>query len=188
MFGGLRPIQWIGRYPFRKSDSSRPWVQTALPVRIARSALALNVPYADLYVKGGQCMLIDGVSVPAEMLINGTTITRYEPVGCDELGYYHIELEIHDLVYAEGAPAEALFYVDESAVNFADYLRQYGSSAPQDCRCAPLVHIGGGRDEMKSRLRSALSPWVDRRDQADVIRDRLEEYGHVSSREPEITV
>jgi hypothetical protein len=26
MFGGLRPIQWIARYPFRKSDPSKPWV------------------------------------------------------------------------------------------------------------------------------------------------------------------
>jgi hypothetical protein len=85
------------------------------------------------------------------------------------------------VVYAEGAPAETLFYVDESAVNFADYLRQYGSHSTQDQRCAPLVHIGGGRDEMKSRLRSALSPWLDRRDQADVIRDRLEEHAFAFS-------
>jgi hypothetical protein len=175
MFGGLRPVQWIGRYPIKKSDPSKPWVKDVLPVRIARSALGPNLPHADLYVTAGHCMLVDGVLAPAEMLINGTTITRHEPVGCEELEYYHIKLESHDVVYAEGAPAETLFYVDESAVNFADYLRQYGSHSTQDQRCAPLVHIGGGRDEMKSRLRSALSPWLDRRDQADVIRDRLEE-------------
>ena len=40
MFGGLRPVQWIGRYPLKKSDPSKPWVKDALPVRIARSALA----------------------------------------------------------------------------------------------------------------------------------------------------
>ena len=37
MFGGLRPIQWIGRYPIKKSDPSKPWVRDALPVRIAAS-------------------------------------------------------------------------------------------------------------------------------------------------------
>ena len=126
MFGGSRPIQWIGRYSRKKSDPSKPWVKDALPIRIARSALAQNVPHADLYVTAGHCMLIDGVSAPAEMLINGTTITRHEPVGCEELEYYHIKLESHDVVYAQGAPAETLFFVDESAVNFADYLRQYG--------------------------------------------------------------
>ena len=53
MFGGLRPVQWIGRYPIRKSDPTKPWVKDALPVRIARSALAPNVPHADLYVTSG---------------------------------------------------------------------------------------------------------------------------------------
>jgi hypothetical protein len=188
MFGGLRLVQWIGRYPLKNSDPSKPWVKDVLPVRIARSALAHNVPHADLYVTAGHCMLIDGVLTPAEMLINGTTITRYEPVGCEKLEYYHIKLESHDVVYAEGAAAETLFCVDESAVNFADYLRQYGSPSTPDGRCAPLIHIGGGRDEMKSRFRSALSPWVDRRDQADLVRDRLEENGYVPSWGPEIAV
>jgi hypothetical protein len=43
-FGGIRPIQWIGRYPLKKSDPSKPWVKDVLPVRIARSALAPDVP------------------------------------------------------------------------------------------------------------------------------------------------
>jgi hypothetical protein len=175
IFGGLRPIRWIGRYPFRKSDPSRPWVKEALPVRIARSALAPGVPHADLYVTGGHSLLINGVLAPAELLINGTTITRHEPTGCDELEYFHVKLESHDVVYAEGAPAETLLKVEESAVNFADYYRQYGTPATEESRCAPHVHIWGGRTELTSRLRSALSPWVDLRDQADVVRDRLEE-------------
>jgi Hint domain len=177
MFGGLCRVQWIGRYPIKKSDPSKSWVKDALPVRIARSALAPDLPHSDLYVTAGHCMLVDGVLVPAWMLINGTTITRYEPVGYEELEYFHIKLEGHDVVYAEGAPADTLFYVDESAVNFADYPCQYGSPSTQDGRCAPLVHIDGGRDELKSRLRSALSPWIDLRDQADVVRDRLEGCG-----------
>ena len=175
MFGGLRPIKWIGRYPFRKSDPSKPWVKDALPVRIARSALASDVPHADLYVTAAHCLLVDGALVPAEMLVNGTTITRYEPEG-DELEFFHVKLESHNVVYAEGAPAETLFHVDESAVNFADYLRRYGPAATEARRCAPLVPIGG-RDELKSRFRSALSPWIDLRNQADVVRDRLEECG-----------
>jgi len=175
VFGGLRPVQWIGRYPFRKSDPSKPWVKDAVPVRIARSALALNVPHADLYVTAAHCLLIGGALVPAEMLVNGATISRYEPEG-DELEFFHLKLESHDVVYAEGAQAETLFHVDESAVNFADYLRRYGAPATEDARCAPLVPVGG-REELKSRFRSALSPWIDLRDQADVVRDRLEECG-----------
>ena len=181
MFGGLRPIQWIGRYPIKRSDPSKPWVKDALPVRIAPSALAPNVPHTDLFVTGGHALLIDGVLVPAELLINGTTITRDETREYDELEFLHVKLESHDVIYAEGVPAETLINVQESAVNFADYLRRYGTAATDEEHCAPHIHIWGGRPELVSRLRSALSPWIDLRDRAEVLRDRLEERGFVSS-------
>ena len=174
MFGGLRPVQWIGRYPYKKSDPSKPWAESVLPVRIARSALGRNVPSDDLYVTALHSVLIDGVLVPAEKLINGTTITRSEPEG-DEMEFFHLKLESHDVIYAEGAPAETLLNVTESAVNFAEYLRQYGMPATEEARCAPYVHVRGGRFELMSRARSALSPWIDLRDRADIVRDRLEE-------------
>ena len=178
--------QWIGRYPIKSSDPSKPWVKDALPVRIAPT-LAPNVPHTDLYVTGGHALLIDGVLVPAELLINGTTITRDDAREYDELEYFHVKLESHDVVYAEGAPAETLLDVNEFAVNFADYLRQYGTSTAEEARCAPLIHIWGGRPELASRLRSALSAWIDLRNQADVLRDRLEERGIMLSRQPELS-
>jgi Hint domain len=186
MFGGMRPVQWIGRYSIKKSDPSKPWVKDVLPIRIARSALAPNVPHADLYVTALHSLLIDGVLAPAEMLINGTTITRYEASEYEELEYFHIKLESHDVVYAEGAPVETLLHVEEFAVNFAEYLRQYGTPAAEEARCAPLVQIGGRRRELRSRFRSALSPFIDIRNQADVIRDRVEERGVMMSRQAEL--
>ena len=173
-------MQWIGRYPYKKGDLSKPWAESMVPVCIARCALGPNVPSADLYVTALHSILIDGVLVPAEKLINGTTITRFEPDG-DEMEFFHIKLETHDVIYAEGAPAETLLNVTESAVNFAEYLRQYGMPTTEEARCAPYVHVRGGRFELVSRARSALSPWVDLRDRADIVRDRLEEgaYGHV---------
>jgi hypothetical protein len=186
MFGGLRPIQWIGRYPIKKSNWSKPWVRDALPVRIAASALAPNVPHADLYVTGGHSLMIDGLLVPAGCLINGETITRHEAANeCDELEFFHIKLESHDVIYAEGAPVDTLLRVDECAVNFADYFRRYGQPTTEEARCAPRVSFGGGRGELKSRMRSALSPLLDRRTPLDLIRDRLEDRAILFSRQAE---
>ena len=50
--------------------------------------------------------------------------------------FFHIKLDSHDVVYAEGVPAETLFYVDESFVNFAEYIRRYGMPAAEEGRCA----------------------------------------------------
>ena len=185
VFGGVRPVQWIGRYSVKKSDPSRPWVKDALPVRLARSALAPDVPHADLYVSGEHALLIDGLLIPAGSLINGTTITRHEALDVDELEFFHIRLESHDAIYAEGAAVETIVNVDESAVNFAEYFRKYGVPETDETRCALFASYGGHHGELKSRIRSAISPWFDRREPIDVIRDRLEEHGIALSRQSE---
>jgi hypothetical protein len=181
-FGGMRPIQWVGRYHYKKTDPSKPWVEDAQPVRIVRSALAPNVPHADLFVTQSHALFVDGALVTAGSLINGTTITLYGAEEFDQLEFFHIKLETHDIVYAEGAQCETLLIVDERANNFADYLRKYGPAKPEDRPCVPILSFDGGRSEIKSRLRSAISPWLDRREKIDVIRDRLEERGLALSR------
>jgi hypothetical protein len=174
MFGGPRPIQWIARYPFRKSDPSKPWVKDVRPVRVARSALAPDVPHTDLYLTGWHGLFVDGVLIPVGSLINGTTIKLDDARELSELEFFNIKLESHDVIYAEGAPVETLLEVDERAVNFSEYLRKYGAPRTNEVRCAPIAPYGG-RNEFRSRARSAISPWLDRRDPIDVIRDRLEE-------------
>jgi Hint domain len=181
-FGQIRPIQWIGRYPYKKSDNSKPWVKDALPVRITRSALGPNVPSSDLYVTKWHAVLFDNVLVPVANLINGTTIALYNAKELAELEFFHIKLESHDVIYAEGAPCETLLGVDENAVNFAEYLRMYGTPTGNEAPCVPLLSYNGGRDELKSLFRSAISPWFDRRQKLDVIRDQLAERGKAISR------
>ena len=174
LFGGQRAIQWIARYPFRKSDPSKPWVKAVRPVRVARSALALDVPHTDLYLTEWHAIFVDGVLIPIGSLINGTTIKLDEARELTELEFFNIKLESHDVIYAEGAPVETLLEVDERAANFAEYLRKYGAPRTDEVRCAPVAPYGG-RGELRSRVRSAISPWLDRREPIDVIRDRLEE-------------
>lgn len=177
-FGGIRPIQWIGRYPFKKPDPTKTWVRDVLPVRVARSALGPDVPRADLYITRGHALLIDGLLVPVYNLINDRTIAVYDASDHDELQYFHIKLQTHDVIYAEGAPCETLVHLDENAVNFVEYLHQNGPPDIEAERCAPWAGFGR-RVEIKSRLRSALSPWIDRRQKLDIIRDELEEGGIV---------
>ena len=76
------------------------------------------MPRSVLYVTAFHSILIDGVLVPAEMLINGTTITRDEASEYNELAYFHVKLECHDVIYAEGAPTETLLEVNEFCGEF----------------------------------------------------------------------
>jgi Hint domain len=185
VFGGMCPIQWIGRYRFKRSDPTQAWVTDVLPIRVARSALGPDVPHADLCVTKTHGLLIDGVLVAAGNLINGTTIIRYDARELDELEFFHIKLERHDVIYAEGAPCETLLNVDENAVNFAEYLREYGVTTKEN-PCAPLLRYDYRSGEIKSCFRSAISPWIDRRQQVDIIRDKLDARGVALSRQSEL--
>jgi hypothetical protein len=129
-----------------------------------------------LFVTKPLALLIDGVLAAAGNLINGTTITRYDARELDELEFFHIKLERHDVIYAEGAPCETLLNVDENAANFAEYIRQYEVTT-KETPCAPLFGYGWRRGEIKSCFRSPISPWIDRRQKVDIIRDKLDARG-----------
>jgi hypothetical protein len=172
--GAVRPILWVGRYGYKRSDVSRPWVADARPVRVAKSALAPNVPDRDLFITQAHALFIDGALVPAGSLLNGDTISLYAADEFDALEYFHIKLETHDVIFAANAPCETLLGVTEVAANFAEYTRLYGAPQTDEAPCHPLLAFNGGRSELASRLRSAISPFIDRRTLLDAIRDRLE--------------
>ena len=102
---GAREIVWIGR---RRIELARhPHPGRARPVRIRRDAFAAGVPSRDLLLSPDHAVYWDGVLVEAKRLINGTTITQDAP---DAVTYFHIELERHDILFAEDLPAES--YLD----------------------------------------------------------------------------
>lgn len=104
--GGTRPVKWIGH---RALDFSRhPKPETARPVRIGAGALAEGVPARDLTVSPDHALLLGGVLVQAKDIIDGALIVQDGL--CQSVTYWHVELDAHDVLLAEGAPAES--YLD----------------------------------------------------------------------------
>jgi hypothetical protein len=173
VFGGVRPIQWIVRFRRTKADAGKPWESHARPIRIMKSALAPNVPQADLFVTSGHALLLDGVLVTAGSLVNGTTIAPYAAEEYDELEFFQIKLETHDAIFAEGAPCETLLRMDETTVDYPQYADKYGPAKAQDTYCAPIFG-NGASSEISWRLHSAMSGWLGPH-KVDIIRQRLEQ-------------
>jgi Hint domain len=173
VFGGVRPIQWISGFRRNRVDASKPWQNHARPVRIMKSALAPNVPQADLFLTPAHAVLLDGVLVTAGSLINGTTIALYAADEYDELEFFHIILETHDAIFAEGAPCETLLRIVETDIDYPEYITQCGPSKAKDAYCAPIFGRGA-RSEIRWRARSALSRWLGPH-KVDIIRERLQE-------------
>ena len=100
--GKARPIVWIGTGTVLATRGRR---NAATPVIVRKGALADNVPHADLKVTKAHSFLIDDVLIPAEFLVNHRSIEWDDRA--QEITLYHIELQSHDILLANGAPAES---------------------------------------------------------------------------------
>jgi hypothetical protein len=100
--GELRPVIWIG---VGKVLATRGRRNAATPVIVRKGALADNVPNRDLHITKAHSLYIDGVLIPVEFLVNHRTILWDDRA--QEVTIYHIELETHDVLLANGTPAES---------------------------------------------------------------------------------
>jgi Hint domain len=99
-----QPVKWVGQ---RRIDlTAHPHAETAAPIRIRRGAFAVNMPHRDLLVSPDHAVFVDGKLICARQLINGTTIRPEK--GWTSVEYFHVELDSHAILLAEGLPAESL--------------------------------------------------------------------------------
>ncbi len=111
------------------------------PVRIEAGAFGEFVPHRDLWLSPDHAVLFEETLVPIRHLINGTTIAQL-PV--DEITYYHLELPRHDVLLAEGLPAES--YLDTGNASDFPALMWEAES------CAPLIVTGAQLEAFRRRL------------------------------------
>jgi hypothetical protein len=150
--GGTAPVVWLGH---RRVDCRRhPRPHDVHPVRIAAHAFGLSRPRREMWLSPDHSVFIDDVLIPVRYLLNGVTL-RQEAAA--EVTYWHIELPAHEIVLAEGLPAESYLdtgnrsaFANGGAVIVAhpDFARRVWHEAG----CAPLVTEGPRRDAVYRRL------------------------------------
>ena len=151
--GQRRPIRWIGNRSYiGRFANTNPAV---LPVCMKAGALADGVPARDLWVSPDHALYLDGVLIPAEYLVNGTTIVKADRV--ESVTYWHIELDSHDVLLAEGAPAES--FVDDGGRAIFHNAASYRALYPHQpvwpvaaVYCAERVTHGYALEAVRRRL------------------------------------
>lgn len=123
--GATVPVKWIGRQTVKRLFSGP---KTKL-VRIRAGALGDGLPQNDLTVTGDHGMILDGHVINASALVNGGDIdwVAFSDLP-EQFTVYHVETEDHDVILANGAPAETFIdYPGRRAFdNFGEYLDLYG--------------------------------------------------------------
>ena len=153
--GGAAPVRWIGQRTLQPQD--HPCPERVRPVCVRAGALGEGLPRRDLWLSPGHALAMDGVLIQAERLVNGTTIVQ-EGAQADgrAVTYWHVELERHDVLLAEGAPAES--YLDTgNRSDFEDggaFVALHPDFRPKHWAetCLPLIQDGPVLQAAKARL------------------------------------
>jgi hypothetical protein len=138
--GAARAVRWIGWRTLDLAAEPR-----ANPVLFAAGALGGGVPARPVRLSPLHAVFVDGVLVPALHLVNGATITQ-EPAGAAT--YYHLELDSHDIVLAEGMGTET--YLDNG--NRGALYHERGRRGICRKPCAALVTSGPQLAEIRRKL------------------------------------
>ena len=104
--GDLRTVRWIGWTSIDLDRHAHP--ERAAPVRVQAHAFGPGMPHRDLLLSPDHAVALDGRLIPIHLLVNGASIAR-EPAQGGVL-YFHVELDRHAVLLAEGLPAES--YLD----------------------------------------------------------------------------
>ena len=113
------------------------------------------MPRRDLIVSADHGLYLDGVLVQAGLLASADTIV-VEPR--DDVTFWHVELDHHAILLAEGALAESDFDTGNRG-QFANCALAYDATTP-DPRdpCAEMVFAGERLERVKARpCRTALA-------------------------------
>jgi hypothetical protein len=102
---GTGTVRWLG---YRHIDCRRhPRPREVWPIRVQAGAFAAGAPRRDLWLSPDHAVYVDGMLVPVRYLLNGASIAQVEVPGVQ---YWHVELDRHAVILAEGLAAES--YLD----------------------------------------------------------------------------
>ena len=150
--GVVRPIEWVGH---RHIGCRRhPDPRLVSPVRVRAGAFGPGLPQRDVLLSPDHAVFFEDVLIPIKYLINGTTIAQ---MPTREVVYYHIELDRHDVLLAEGLPAESDLDIGNrmrlaNAGRMVTLHPDFATLAWQACGYAPLVVPGPELDRVRRRV------------------------------------
>jgi Hint domain len=113
--GEARSVRWIGHRVLECSRHPNPAL--VWPICVRAKAIAENVPSRDLWLSPGHSIFVDGVLIPVASLANGASIFQVRP---EQVEYWHLQLDSHDIVIAEDLPAESLLDTGLRTTFFGD--------------------------------------------------------------------
>jgi Hint domain-containing protein len=139
---------------------------------VSAGAFGDHKPARDLWLSPGHSIAAEGVLIPIKTLENGKTVAQHQ---LSTVEYWHVELDQHDIILAEGLPAES--YLDTgnrtAFFNGGAFMEAHPDFQPKHWAetCAPLVFDGPEVVRTKA-----------------LLLERARGFGHLTTLEPDLHV
>ncbi len=179
--GAARLIRWIGRRSYSGRFARGNHV---LPICIKAGALDENLPRRDLWISPNHAMFLHCALIEAQDLVNGVSIVR--AAGMERVDYFHIELETHDIIVAEGALSES--FVDDDSRGMFQNAHEFHALYPNeharpDPYCAPRLAFGTQVEAARRQIarRAGIPyrrPTAESTPRALVVDNQIPKNGH----------
>jgi hypothetical protein len=156
---GPQAIKFLGKTTRKASELKD---QAKMPIRINKGSLGNNLPIMDTYCSPSHAFVVDDCLVEARALVNNESITNIKKwPEIVPIIYFSIELDEHQLVWANGLLTETYYsnwtstgFSREAWDNYSTYLDLYQESKPMNE--LPMPRIPFAR-QLPLRIREQLS-------------------------------
>jgi hypothetical protein len=165
---GLSTIKWIGRRVLDPQMIEDP--QAAFPIQIKAHAFGQDAPRRDLFLSPDHSLLFEGNLVPVKLLINGTSIAQITPT--EPFEYFHIELDVHDVIAVEGVLAETYLDLGNRQMFGGPGVVQFFSGEKKDWRdyAYPPLYEGPALERLRQSLADRAKDLEEPSDHAHIYR------------------
>lgn len=118
---GPQQVKWIYAKSWSSHEIRR--MKNLAPVKIQAGAFGNGLPHRDLRISQQHRLLVQGVIAErmfgtAEVLVAAKHLTAMPNIAIDDeavpISYFHVMFEQHEVIFAEGLPAESLYLGAES--------------------------------------------------------------------------
>jgi hypothetical protein len=148
--GPVRRIHWIGHRHI--SVAGHPDPGQVRPIRVRAGAFGDGRPVRDLMLSPDHAVFVDSALIPIRHLTNGCSVA---PLACEMVTYFHVLLDCHDVLLAEGMPCESLLDMQGPA-RFDN-----AHTAPDTLvflePCAPILTQGVRVEHVRQSLNARLA-------------------------------
>ena len=167
---GLRPVRWVGRRDYPLDNRMR--AKKNAPVRVNRGALGPGIPARDLVLSPQHRVMLASpiarrmfesreVLVPVKKLVGLPGVLRDRQM--ERVTYCHLLFDAHEVLWADGAPAESLLPDKEALRTMAEGAQGEIAALGQGpmLPARPILENRREIEELLRRHRKNVKPLVD---------------------------